>query len=185
MIRMDRIRSLLASYPLVAAGIYLLLVTICAATAGGNVLDILRQRAALMTASEMLAQIEARNPARTEAVLSDVGVPAGSPFLEGSGASVASASLLRRVTGAIRRARGNILSSQVDLQGPQAKAGFITATSSFEIEPASLLPLLYDLEAGMPFLFTEQLVVQAPSGTAEARKLRVVLAVSGQWQAAK
>jgi general secretion pathway protein M len=89
------------------------------------------------------------------------------------------------VTGAIRRARGDILSSQVDLQGPQSKAGFVTATSSFEVEPASLLPLLYDLEAGMPFLFTEQLVVQAPSGVSEARRLKVVLAVSGQWQGAK
>jgi len=182
---MDRTRSILKRYPLGAAGIYLVLVVMCVETTVENVLDVLRQRAAMMSASEMLVRVEASNPARAEAVVSDVGVPTGSPFLEGGSASVASASLLQQLTGAIRRARGNIISSQVDLQGRQSKAGFITATSSFEVEPASLLPLLYDLEVGMPFLFTEQLVVQAPSGVSEARKLKVILAVSGQWQAAK
>jgi general secretion pathway protein M len=71
------------------------------------------------------------------------------------------------------------------LQGPQSKAGFITATSSFEIEPGSLQQLLYEVEAGMPFLFVNQLVVQAPTAVGEGGKLRVLLAVSGQWQGAK
>jgi general secretion pathway protein M len=47
--------------------------------------------------------------------------------------------------------------------------------------------LLYDLEAGMPFLFVDQLVVQSPataSGSANG-KLRILLAVSGQWQGTK
>jgi general secretion pathway protein M len=182
---MDRIRGLLSGHPLWAAGLYLVVIVMCLTIAVSNVLEVLRQRATLASASEMLAGIESRNPASAGTAVSDVGVPSGSPFLEGGSASVASASLLQRVTAAIRRTRGNILSSQVDLQGSKAKAGFITATSSFEIEPASLLPLLYDLEAGMPFLFTEQLIVQSPSGTSEARKLRVLLAVSGQWQGTK
>jgi general secretion pathway protein M len=48
-------------------------------------------------------------------------------------------------------------------------------------------PLLYDLEAGMPFLFIDQLVVQAPqAGTGEeGSRMRVLLAVSGQWQGAQ
>lgn len=184
MTMMDRIRDMLVRYPLGAVGLYVGVLLACVAVAAANLLAILEQRTAWMSASDMLAGIEARSPARSEAAASDVGVPAGSPFLEGGSASVASASLLQRVTGAIRRARGNVLSSQVDMQGPHAKAGFITATSSFEIEPASLMPLLYDLEAGMPFLFTEQLAVQSPSGGSEVRKLRILLAVSGQWQGA-
>ncbi|WP_368681210.1 GspMb/PilO family protein [Acinetobacter baumannii] len=49
-------------------------------------------------------------------------------------------------------------------------------------------PLLYDIEAGMPFLFIDQLVVQAPSGAGgngQGGKMRVLIAGSGQWQRAK
>jgi general secretion pathway protein M len=47
--------------------------------------------------------------------------------------------------------------------------------------------LLYDIEAGMPFLFIDQLVVQAPGtfATSGEGKLRILLGVSGQWQGAK
>src|SRR5271166_3591323 len=48
---------------------------------------------------------------------------------------------------------GNVLSSQIDLQGPHSAEGFIGLTESLEIDQASLQPLLYDLEAGMPYLF--------------------------------
>jgi general secretion pathway protein M len=50
-----------------------------------------------------------------------------------------------------------------------------------------LQQLLYDLEAGMPFLFIDQLVAQAPeTGTGALRgKMRVSILVSGQWQGAK
>ena len=39
----------------------------------------------------------------------------------------------------------------------------------------------------MPFLFVDQLAVQIPASLAESRdgKLRILLAVSGQWQDAK
>ena len=46
------------------------------------------------------------------------------------------------------------------------------------------------LEAGMPFLFIDQLVAQAPAtqvpgATAPEGKLRILISVSGQWQAPK
>ena len=84
------------------------------------------------------------------------------------------------VAGATRRVGGNIRSSQVDLQGPEAKAGFIRATLNFDIEPQRLQPLLYDLEAGMPFLFVDELLVQAPSAATQGGRLQVLLGVSGQ-----
>ena len=37
----------------------------------------------------------------------------------------------------------------------------------------------------MPFLFVDELVVQAPSASAEGGKLRVLLGVSGQRQSPK
>jgi general secretion pathway protein M len=50
-----------------------------------------------------------------------------------------------------------------------------------------LQELLYDLEAGMPFLFVDQLVVQTPTAEAGEQpvRLRVLLGVSGQWRGAK
>ena len=47
--------------------------------------------------------------------------------------------------------------------------------------------VLYDLEAGMPFLFVDQLVVQTAlnGSNEETGKLRVLLAVSGQWRGTK
>jgi general secretion pathway protein M len=52
-----------------------------------------------------------------------------------------------------------------------------------------LQKLLYDLEAGMPYLFVDQLDVQVPQTTAVNEsgtgRIRVVLGVSGQWQGNK
>ena len=89
-------------------------------------------------------------------------MPVGSPFLGGETITVGGAALLQRVAGAITRVGGSVQSSQVDLQGPKSKDGYITLLISCEMEQANLQKLLYDLEAGMPFLFVDQLVVQGP-----------------------
>jgi general secretion pathway protein M len=59
--------------------------------------------------------------------------------------------------------------------------------ASCEIDQLQLQQLLYDLYAGMPFLFVDQLVVQTPltaSGSGSGR-LRILIAVSGQWRGTK
>jgi len=57
------------------------------------------------------------------------------------------------------------------------------------MEQPALQKLLYDLEAGMPFLFIDQLDVQVPQTTALNEngfgRVKVVLGVSGQWQGNK
>jgi general secretion pathway protein M len=187
MIPIPRIENLLARFPLAAAVLYGGLILVFAFIAIQTVVDLSDRRDARNATADILAQIEGRGAVRSAARPSDVAVVSGSPFLEGETVTVASAALLQRVTGAIGRVGGNILSSQVDLQGKESKAGFVTTTTSIEIEPTSLQPLLYDIEAGMPFLFVDQLVVQAPTGTASAPggKVRVLLSISGQWQGAK
>jgi general secretion pathway protein M len=111
-------------------------------------------------------------------------MPTGSAFLEGATVTVAGASLLQRVAGAVTKAGGNVLSSQLDLQGPQAKTGFISMVANCELEQSAMQSLLYDLEAGMPFLFIEQLDIQVATTSGDS-KLRFLLGVSGQWQGAK
>lgn len=181
----QRIETLLTRFPLAAAAVYLAVIAMLGFTAIDGALQVVEQRDAMVAASEILGRMEVRDPSRAPAVSAEVGAPTGSPFLEGPTASVAGAALLQRLTSATKRMNGNTLSSQVDIQGPQAKSGFIRAVSSFDIDAAQLPPLLYDLEAGMPLLFVDELAVQAPSGSAEGGKLRVVLGVSGQRRAGK
>jgi general secretion pathway protein M len=98
--------------------------------------------------------------------------------------TVAGAALLQRVAGAVTRVGGNVLSSQVDVQDAKTKAGQVSLVASCEVTQEDLQKLLYDLEAGMPYLFVDQLSVQAPDTVTrgEGGRLRVMIGVSGQWQ---
>jgi len=80
-----------------------------------------------------------------------------------------------------------VQSSQVDLQGTQSKTGFLTIIASCDIDQTGLQQLLYDVEAGMPFLFVDQLVCRRRRSFVASSdgKLRILLAVSGQWRGAK
>lgn len=173
--------------PLPAAIAYIALMTLLLFLTASSVIDMLGRRAAVAATAEMLDQLDGRKPASRRGPAADVTAPTGSPFLDGATVTVAGASLLQRVTAAVTRLGGNVQSSQIDLQGTQSKSGFITMVASCDIDQPGLQKLLYDIEAGMPFLFVDQLVVQAPPSfatTGEGR-LRILLAVSGQWQGAK
>lgn len=111
--------------------------------------------------------------------------PAGSPFLEGQSITVASAGLLHRITSAIMRAGGSVISSEVEPQAVPAKDGFLRAIANFELEQAALQQLLYDFEAGMPFLYIDQLSIYAPAPPNEGGRVRVMLGVSGMWRGEK
>jgi general secretion pathway protein M len=173
--------------PLLAAALYLGVVILLLLVIVSSVTDVFSKRADVAASAAMLEQFEGRRPAAVRAQAPGEAGPSGSPFLEGATVTVAGAALLQRVTAAVTKLGGNVLSSQVDLQGTQSKVGFLTIVASCDIDQPGLQQLLYDVEAGMPFLFVEQLVVQAPASFAASGdgKLRILLAVSGQWQGAK
>jgi general secretion pathway protein M len=183
-IRIDRY---VARFPSIAAAGYVALLIVLALVAWGAVTDILEQRAAVAAAVEILDQLEGRRPSPSGIAGSAESVPAGSPFLEGPTVTVAGAALLQRIAGAVTKVGGNVLSSQVELQGAQSKTGFIGVIASCEVDQPALQQLLYDLEAGMPFLFIDQLVVQAPAASTGAQegRMRVLLAGYGQWRGGK
>lgn len=109
-----------------------------------------------------------------------------SPFLEGPTLTVAGAALQERVGAAVKRVGGNVLSSQIDLQGPQASQGFVSLMADCEVSPTEIQNLLYDIEAGMPFLFIDQLEIHtSDAGEKTERKMRVQLGVSAQWRREK
>jgi general secretion pathway protein M len=179
------LRKSLTTSPIVAATAYAALVLLLLAIVVSSIADIVAQRAAVAASSAMLEQLEGRRPAGPKGSPAAGAMPSGSPFLEGATVTVAGAALLQRVAGAVTKFGGNVLSSQLDVQGTQAKAGFVSMIASCELDQRALQPLLYDLEAGMPFLFVDQLSVQAPTTSSGEGRLRVLLAVSGQWQGAK
>ena len=90
-------------------------------------------------------------------------------------------SLLQRVTGAITRAGGDVVSSEIVPQGPEAKDGYLRAIATCELDQTAFQQLLYDIEAGMPFLIIDQLLVHS----AERDRLRLVLTVTGLWTGAE
>jgi general secretion pathway protein M len=173
--------------PLAAAAAFAAVMALLLFTIISSLSDVLSQRVEVNASAAMLEQFEGRHAATARSEMGGVAAPSGSPFLEGATVTVAGAALLQRVTGAVTKLGGSVLSSQVDLQGTEAKAGFLSVIASCEIDQPGLQQLLYDVEAGMPFLFIDQLVVQAPSsfGTSTEGKLRVLLTVSGQWKGGK
>jgi general secretion pathway protein M len=164
---------------------YIALVAIALFFTGTGLSAIGEQRASVAAAEAMLARLERHSVANREdgSPLGDA--PEGSPFLQGQTLNVAGATLLQRVASAIHRVGGNVLSSQVDLDRDRAKDGWVGLIVSCDLEQASLQPLLYNIEAGMPFLFIDQLDVQAPITSVDAGRMRVVLGVSGQWWSGK
>ena len=180
------LRKLLTT-PLLAATSYLGAMILLLFVVGGSLTDIFNQRADVAASAAMLEQLEGHRPVAARGQAPGVAGPSGSPFLEGATVTVAGAALLQRVTAAVTKLGGNVLSSQVDLQGTQSKSGFLTIVASCDIDQPGLQQLIYDVEAGQPFLFVDQLVVQAAASFAASGdgKLRVLLAVSGQWQGAK
>jgi general secretion pathway protein M len=173
--------------PLPAAAAYAGVMLLALFMIGGALTDMLGKRAEVGAARAMLEQFEGRKVTASRGSSAEMQGPAGSPFLDGATVTVAGAALLQRVSAAVTRLGGSVLSSQVDLQGTQSKAGFVTVIANCDIDQPALQKLLYDIEAGMPFLFVDQLVVQTPAGFSAGGdgKLRVLIAVSGQWQGAK
>jgi general secretion pathway protein M len=181
----NSIEAHLRRFPLAAAICYVVVIIAFLATTWVYIFDYLEQRQGLAATNDILSHLEGRNPTPRNANAN--AVVDGSPVLEGATVTVAGAALLQRVAGAVTRVGGNILSSQVDLQGAQSKNGFVKASIDCEVDQPSLQRLLYDLEAGMPFLFVDQLVAQAPEAATNGLrgKMRVSILVSGQWQGVK
>lgn len=169
---------------IVAALAYVALFVVVVAAVWVSAGAALDRYTAVRAADTLLAQLEGRKAGQRAGTGDATPGMTGSPFLEGSSQTVAAAALLQRVAAAINKVGGNVLSSQVELQKDNAPDGWVGLIVSSELNQASLQPLLYDIEAGMPFLFVEQLSVQAPQAGEEMR-LRIVLTVSGQWEGRK
>jgi general secretion pathway protein M len=179
--------KLVTSSPLLATVAYVGLVVVLVFTAVTSISDLIDQRSEVAASANMLEQLEGHHAEAKRNLSGEAGMPSGSAYLEGATVTIAGATLLQRVASAVAKFGGNVLSTQLDVQSTSSKPGFLSMIASCEIEQPQLQELLYDLEAGMPFLFVDQLVVQTPTTASgeQPGKLRVLLGVSGQWRGAK
>jgi general secretion pathway protein M len=108
----------------------------------------------------------------------------GSSFLDGQTITIAGAALQQRVEEVVAKADGALMSSQVELEGPDAKNGFVGLTASMEVSQPAVQTILYDIEAGMPYLFVDKLSIQSPEvfGEPESGRTRMTIGVVGQWR---
>jgi general secretion pathway protein M len=177
----------LTSSPLAATAAYFGLLFLLLFVIVTSIADLIDQRSEVAASTTMLEQLEGHHAAARRTAPGEMAMPSGSAYLEGATVTIAGATLLQRVAGAVVKFGGNVLSTQLDVQSTSGSPGFLSMIASCEIEQPQLQELLYDLEAGMPFLFIDQLVVQTPTAEAgeQPARLRVLLGVSGQWRGAK
>src|SRR5262249_30678477 len=118
------INDLIARYhsrlPALATALYLVLIAVLGSAIWNVIAGILEQRTVIAAATDLLARLEGRKPTASGAVAAGEDTPIGSPFLEGPTVTVAGAALLQRMAAAVTKVGGNILSSQVELQGSQS-----------------------------------------------------------------
>ena len=172
--------SYIVRAPNVAGVIYVALIVAACLTTVAMLSDILEQYRARNASLDILSRLQGHGQFTT-----DYARPPGSPFLKGQTATVASAALLQRITSLIASAGGTVVSSEMVQQGAQSKDGYVTAIANCELEQDALQKVLYDIEAGLPFLFVDQLMVQSSSAPGENGKLRVTLGVAALWSGAK
>lgn len=111
--------------------------------------------------------------------------PAGSAYIEGQTATVAGAALQQRIGAVVAEAGGAVLSSELDLHEAGAEGGRIVLAVACDIDQPGLQRALYEIEAGMPVLTVDRLTAQTAAGDEKSAtpRLRVQIAVSGQWRA--
>jgi general secretion pathway protein M len=146
----------------------------------------LRDKAAEIAAAQArLDQLSERSGASLSTSTPLNAGPPGSPFLDGKTITIAGAALQQHIEAAVAEANGLLTSSQLELDGPDAKNGFVNLTASMEVSQSAVQTILYDIEAGMPYLFVDKLSIQSPEvfGEPESGRMRMTIGVVGQWQA--
>ena len=173
------IASYLVRYRNVSAACYLAFLLVASLIVIFSVMGISERYRTRSADAAMLAQLEQHTSLRSATMGNSA--PAGSPFLEGQTTTLATAVLVQRVTEAIGHSKGNIISSEVEPAGETADRAKIIVTC--DIEERALPQLLYEIEAGAPYLFIDRMVAQAP--TTAAGRLHVTLGISGLWSGKK
>ncbi|MGJ5068360.1 type II secretion system protein GspM [Bradyrhizobium oligotrophicum] len=178
------LRRMFVNSPAVSAILYAATIVALLWLGAAGVVDLVARRDQLNDTNAQLAQFSGRKRPAGDSAAGSATAPGGSVFVEGRTVTIAGAALVQRLTEAISKVGGSVLSTQVELPAARANTNLISVVASCELEQPALQQLLYDLEAGLPSLFVDQLHVQQPLAAAAGGvgRLTVLVTVSGQWQ---
>ncbi|WP_315739569.1 MULTISPECIES: type II secretion system protein GspM [unclassified Bradyrhizobium] len=178
------LRRIFVNSPAASAILYAVTIVALLWLGAAAVVDLVAKRGQLNDTNAQLAQFSGRKRPGGSSAAGSATASGGSMFVEGRTVTIAGAALVQRLTEAISKVGGSVLSTQVELPAARATTNLISVVASCELEQPALQQLLYDLEAGLPFLFVDQLHVQQPLAAAAGGvgRLTVLVTVSGQWQ---
>ncbi|WP_316181538.1 MULTISPECIES: type II secretion system protein GspM [unclassified Bradyrhizobium] len=178
------LRRIFVNSPAASAILYAVTIVALLWLGAAAVVDLVAKRDQLNDANAQLSQFSGRKRPAGSSAAGSATASGGSVFVEGRTVTIAGAALVQRLTEAISKVGGSVLSTQVELPAARATTNLISVVASCELEQPALQQLLYDLEAGLPFLFVDQLHVQQPLAAAAGGvgRLTVLVTVSGQWQ---
>ena len=164
--------------------VYIGLVTGLLASSLWLVADLWAKSGLVAAAEKRLDQLAEHSRPRPPSLLASDASVSGSPFLEGQTITIAGAALEQRVGAAVAKAGGALISSQVELDDPETKNGFVKLTAAMEAPQPALQTILYDIEAGMPYILVDKLSIQSPEdfGEQESGRMRMTVSVVAQWQ---
>ena len=116
--------------PWLALLTYVILLVGLTAVAVAMISSLLDSYAALDKNRAILARLDRQMERGTQRQGAAGAAVNGPPFLIGKTITIAGAALQERVEAAVKKAGGNVLSSQIDLQGPRSAEGFVGLTES-------------------------------------------------------
>jgi general secretion pathway protein M len=172
-----------------SAGVLLALFVATVAVALAAVSAIGSRDEEIAVKTELLADLRARALPATRAG-GVVHVPPEAAYLAGETEAIAGNRLQEQVTGAVEAAGGKPLS--IGITGVEDGIGGsrrITVEIAFETGSDGLQETLFALEAGVPYVFVDGLVVQPQEAAGGGRStaagpLRATMSVSGYWRPA-
>jgi general secretion pathway protein M len=164
-----------------AAAAYLGVVTAFLVGSVGLIDDLKGRSDRVAQASLRFDQLSRRSPRLPPRTPDETGQ---SLFLSGRTMTIAAATLEQRIKDTVEKSGGALTSSQVEPDGPNAKDGFVRFTASIEVDQPGIQSILYEIEAGTPYLFIDKLSIQSPEdfGEPEGNHFRMTLAVVGLWR---
>ena len=157
---------------------FLALMALCIFTILLNFTMLNSQKEALAQAQSTFAKLQARKAEQPRTADNQQNEPEGSPFLDGESLTIAGARLQSRIIAMITGNGGFVTSSQLDLQNQKPEDTNLHLSVNFDINYVKIQSLLYQIEAGMPYLFIENLDLTAPEG---GGPIKASMRVSGVW----
>ena len=148
--------------------------------------DALTERAEAEAQLDRLMSAERRAAAKTKG-LAEIGQAPPEAFLNAQTPGLATAQLEAHVSDLAATVRANLVSSAAQQQDRSDEPGAIRIQANVDLDYDALQALLYELEAGAPYIFVESMTVRPAGASSVGRAgpglMRASLGLKALWRA--